>query len=366
LATPVNVLLATKGHPFIREAFFSMFDSFLKDGITWTHVEQPAAQLFYQPTNAAPYDVIVDYSMPGVGFGRKAGDPAPPVPEELKKGMVELMNEGTHGFVFIHHNICSWPGWEEYAEIVGGRFLYYPGKLRGQDWPDSGYLLGARSTYIVTNPDHPVTEGLPPTFDLQDELYLAPYFESDVVPLIRSDFEFVEENFFSPYEVVGNGRMYSRRGWHHPPTSNMVCWAKHYGNSPIVYIQAGDVPTSYNNPSYRRLLTNAIKWVASDEAKEWARARARGENVDPVETVKVTPRKMTWPYGRPNPQRNAVTPDRTCLFCDQDGVERYGGVMDQHTVVRDGEEVRGPLCGNCHVLLLNEKIDTGGWRIKAD
>jgi len=360
---PLDILLVTKGHPFQREPFFQMFDSFASRGLNWTHVEQPAAQLFYQPGNAQPYDVIVDYSMPGVGFGRKAGDPAPAPPEAFKRGIVDLMEQGTHGFVFMHHNLCSWPAWDEYAEILGGRFLFYPATLRGKDTPDSGYLLGVNSTYTVVTPGHPVTRDLPPSFELQDELYLAPYFEDDVVPLIRSDFEFTEDNFFSPYQVVGFGKMYSRDGWHHPPSSNMVCWAKNYKNSPVVYIQAGDVPTSYNNPHYRTLLANAIAWVASDEAKAWARARNRGEKVDPRATVEVTTNHQRWPYGRPTPARNANTPEHTCLFCDHDGVERYGGVMDQHTVSNGSEDVRGPLCGNCHVLLLNEKVDTGGWRI---
>lgn len=363
-AKPVSVLLATKGHPFMREPFFAMFDSFAREGIAWTHVDQPAAQVFYQPDQAAPYDVIVDYSMWGIGFGRRAGDPPPEPPAEFKRGIVELMQRGTHGFVFLHHHICSWPAWDEYAEIVGGRFIYYPAKLRGKEMPDSGYLLGVNSTYVVVAPEHPVTTGLPPRFELQDELYLAPYFEEDVVPLIRSDFGFTDENFFSPYQAVANGKMYSREGWHHPPGSSMVCWAKHYLNSPVVYIQAGDGPTSYNNPAYRQLLSNAIRWVASDEAKAWAQARNAGKAAQPTPAVEVTPRQQTWPYGRANPKRDAAAPDRTCLFCDQPGVERYGGAVDQH-VVSDGEhEVQGPLCGNCHVLLLNERLDTGGWRVE--
>jgi len=361
-ARPVNALLSTKGHPFQREPFFQMFDSFMRDGIAWTHVEQPASQTFYDPKNAAPYDVIVDYSMWGVGFGRKAGDPAPEVPEDFKKNIVALMEAGTHGFVFIHHHLCSWPGWDEYAEIVGGRFLYYPQTLRGEEMADSGYLLGVNSTYVVTNPGHPVTEGLPERFELQDELYLAPYFEEDVVPLIRSDFDFRDVNFFSPYQVVGNGKMFNRDGWSHPPTSNLVAWAKNYKNSPIVYIQAGDVPTSYNNPAYRRLMANAIKWVASDEAKAWARARNSGAHADPAETVAVQTKPQTWPYGRSEP---AESDGRRCLFCDQDGVERYGGEFMMHTVSNGGRELTGPLCGNCHPMLINDSLDTGGWRIKS-
>ena len=266
--TSPNVLLATKGHPFQREPFFSMFDSFQGDGgiSAWTHVEQPAAQAFFNAEAAAPYDVIVDYSMPGRGIGD--ADP----PQSLKDGYRSLLEAGK-GMVMIHHNICSWPAWEEYAEMVGGRFFYDPGELRGQQWPDSGYLLAVNHNVTVVEPDHPVVEGLDPSFELQDELYLAPYFEDNVVPLLRSDFEFTYKNFFSPALVVHERRMYERGEWSHPPTSNMVSWAKNHYNSPIVYIQPGDVPTSYNNPNYRKLLSNAIQWVASEEAHAWARER---------------------------------------------------------------------------------------------
>ena len=263
-----NVLLATKGHPFQREPFFSMFDAFQQDGAiaAWTHVEQPAAQRFFDPDGAAPYDAIVDYSMPGRGIG--TGDP----PQSLKDGYRALTEQGK-GLVLIHHNICSWPAWEEDAEMAGGRFFYDPGELRGQQWPDSGYLLAVNHTVTVAEPEHPVVAGLDPEFELQDELYLAPYFEEDVVPLLRSDFEFTYKNFFSPALVVHERRMYERGEWTHPPTSNMVAWAKSHRNSPIVYIQPGDVPTSYNNPNYRKLLANAIRWVASEEAHVWARER---------------------------------------------------------------------------------------------
>ena len=267
-----NVLLASKGHPFQREPFFQMFDAFQQEGeiSAWTHVEQPAAQIFFQPENSRDYDCIVDYSMPGV-FG--VGGPPDP-PQELKDGYMRLTEEGK-GLVMIHHNICSWPGWEEYAEIIGGRFFYNPGSLRGVDYPDSGYLLAANHTCMVVEEeaDHPVVQGVDLSFELQDEIYLAPYHEDSLVPLVRSDFDFTYKNFFSPSLVVNNGRMYERGDWTHPPTPNLVVWAKNYRNSPIVYVQAGDVPTSYNNPNYRRLLANAIKWVASDEAHEWARAR---------------------------------------------------------------------------------------------
>ena len=69
------------------------------------------------------------------------------------------------------------------------------------------------------------------------------------------------------------GELYSREGWQHPPSSNLVAWSKHYRNSPIVYIQGGDDAEAYGNEHYRTLIHNAVRWVASDAAHQWARER---------------------------------------------------------------------------------------------
>lgn len=61
-----DILLVTKGHPFERDAFFNIFDSI---DVNWTHVEQPAARVFFSPELAAGYDALVMYDMPGVKFG---------------------------------------------------------------------------------------------------------------------------------------------------------------------------------------------------------------------------------------------------------------------------------------------------------
>ena len=42
--SPLNILVSVKGHPFERDAFAALFESF--DGIRHTFVEQPASQSF--------------------------------------------------------------------------------------------------------------------------------------------------------------------------------------------------------------------------------------------------------------------------------------------------------------------------------
>ena len=47
----LKVLFVSKGHPFDREGLFSTLDA-LGTEITWTHLEQPAAELYLDPKNA--------------------------------------------------------------------------------------------------------------------------------------------------------------------------------------------------------------------------------------------------------------------------------------------------------------------------
>ena len=66
------------------------------------------------------------------------------------------------------------------------------------------------------------------------------------------------------------GEMFSRRDWAHPPGTNLIGWARRHGASPIVYLAMGDGPNAYANPGFRKVLENAVRWVASEEAHAWA------------------------------------------------------------------------------------------------
>ena len=56
------------------------------------------------------------------------------------------------------------------------------------------------------------------------------------------------------------------------PGSGLVGWVKSSGRSPVAYLQPCHGPAAYANPGFRTLLSNAIGWVASDDARNWAKA----------------------------------------------------------------------------------------------
>lgn len=257
-SAPLQCLVAVRGHPFDRTAFDAMFQAM--EGISATMVDQPAAARLMNPDGMRGFDVLVLYDMPGLDFDAGEGAPAYiDPPPDLPSGFRALLEAGK-GVVALHHALAGWPTWEGYHEWLGGRFLYHPGTVRGQAVLDSGYAHDVRYEAQVLA-DHPVTAGLPARFGLTDELYLAEIFAEDVTPLLRADMPFTRDRFFSADAAV-RGRMYDRERWPHPDGCDLIGWAREVANSRLVYLQPGDGPSAYDNPHYRRLVENAIRWTA--------------------------------------------------------------------------------------------------------
>lgn len=265
-----NVLVVTGGHPFEEEPFLAMFAAL--PGIDWQHAPVPDAREYFRPERAGEFDAIVCYDMQGFEYEK----PNPPKllepPADYAEGFTRMLEAG-QGIVFLHHAMSAWPAWPLWAEVVGGRWHYVPGELNGQLWPASGYTAEVSHHVSCIDPSHPVCAGVEDGFDILDEMYLNPILEDKIVPLFRTDFDMSPENFYSG-ELAILGRMWSREGWTHPRASGVIGWVKSAGASPIVYFQPGHGPAAWANPGFRRVLTNAIAWVGSEHAHEWAAEHA--------------------------------------------------------------------------------------------
>ncbi len=263
---PLKVLVVTGGHPFELDPFLEIFAA--NPDITWTHVQPPQAREWFHPSHVGEWDAIVCYDMQGIEFRK----PEPPgfeePPTEYANGLIAMLEAG-QGIVFLHHAMSAWPSWPLWAEIVGGRWHYLPGELRGRHWPASGYTREVSHKITPLDVDHPICVGVEEGCEIVDEIYLNPVFDDQIVPLLRSDFEMKSENFYSG-ELAILGRLYESEGWSHPEGSGLVGWVKSAGSSPIAYLQSGHGPSAYANPGFRRLLANSINWVASRDAHQWA------------------------------------------------------------------------------------------------
>ncbi len=254
-----RIMVVAHGHPYERSEFMSMFDSW-PDCEPFV-VEHPVAPKVLNPEGAEDADVIVFYDMPGGAPSDGPGYPIPPS-EEFKRGFLDLLDQGKP-MVFLHHAIGGWPAWDEYSELLGGKLIHHPDVVRGKRLPDGGYRQNVTYELSAVDESHPIFDGLPKSFTLEDELYLFDVFEDAITPLLRSSYPAVSENFHSLALGV-MGKMHSAEGWSRQPGCQIVGWTKRARNSSIVYIQAGHGPTAYHNPQYVQLLHSAIRWAIAE------------------------------------------------------------------------------------------------------
>lgn len=275
----MRVLAVTGGHRVDMPAFTGMLTAVCAErGWEFTPAEQPDAQAWLRPEHRGAFDAVLCHDLPGLAL-RRGTAPTPVGPDpDVAAALVDLLAAG-QGFVFLHHALAGWPGWPGWADVLGGRYHYAPAELRSEQWPDSGYRYAEYTARIVA-PDHPVCAGLA-DFELRDELYCCPVFADEVVPLLRAD--------ASPGPFAGTcaevlGTRSADSTWTHPPASELIGWAKSAGTSPVVYLQPGDGPATFGAEPFRRLLGNALAWVASPEAATWAQEH-RTEVIPPPASI---------------------------------------------------------------------------------
>jgi hypothetical protein len=130
--------------------------------------------------------------------------------------------------VFLHHSLVSYQEWDEFENIIGGRYF-----LSGLEQDSSTYRHDVDIPVRVIHKDHPVTKGID-DFMIHDEVY----GNFKVLPGVQALLSTT-----------------------HPESGKIIGWTNIYGNSRIVYLQLGHDHYAYENPNYRRLLKQAITWV---------------------------------------------------------------------------------------------------------
>ncbi|PXW77954.1 hypothetical protein C7451_10359 [Blastomonas natatoria] len=255
-----DLLVLSGGHPYEAEPFAALLASL--DGWRVEHLVHPEAEAQVADGAAEKADALLFYDMPGFTFANGTVTTRPPSPGFVA-GIKAHFAHGK-GAVALHHALAGWADWPEWAEMLGGKFLYRPETLRGRECLDSGYRHDVEYQAVMLR-DHPVTQGLPPRFAVCDELYLAEIFAERVTPLIAADHDFVAHNFHSAAHAVA-GRMFDNSAWPHPPGSHLIGWTKPVAAGQLVYLQFGDGPAAYANPHVRQMLANALDYVTQDES----------------------------------------------------------------------------------------------------
>ena len=216
-AQPIKIMLVTGGHAYDTIQFFEMFDALT--GIEYEHFQQPKANNKLAKDLAKDYDVVVFYDM------------WKSISALEKNAYIQMTKKGKP-LLFLHHSIASYQKWAEFEDIIGGKYVE-----AGRNVPEDEQSNYEHDVWVYTKVENytAVTVGLKePRFF--DEIYGNVRISENVQPLLRTT---------------------------HPKSMEYVAWQHKYNNSHIVYLQPGHDYRTYESEEYRKLLTQAIKFLAS-------------------------------------------------------------------------------------------------------
>ncbi len=221
----LKVLIVTGGHGFEKEPFLEVFKE--NGEITWTHAEHAKTNATaYERGDLLDHDVVVLYDMPKN------------ITDAQKARFLSLFNKGV-GLVVLHHALVSYQTWADYERIIGGRYQEPDASKPGVVTEQVGWQHDVDVPVVIVAKDHPVTAGLK-DFTIHDEIYWGYRVGSDVTPLLTTT---------------------------HPRSGKPLAWTRTEGKSRVVYLQLGHGPSAFNNPNYRQLVAQSIRWVASSEGR---------------------------------------------------------------------------------------------------
>jgi type 1 glutamine amidotransferase len=214
----LRVLLVTGGHDH-EPSFYSIFTT--QDAIEVNVDPHPSA---FRADPTSRYDVLVLYDLVQLDQ----------IDESRRKNLQKFVESGK-GLVALHHSICSYNQWEWWwRDVLGARYLT---EAEGNQ-PASTYKHDEKLT-ITSVRAHPILDGVG-TIHMTDETYKGMWISNSNKVLLTTD---------------------------NPTSDGPVAWISSYEKSRVVVIQPGHSRAAHNNPSYRRLVQNAMFWAADLSAR---------------------------------------------------------------------------------------------------
>lgn len=148
---------------------------------------------------------------------------------------------GLHGSGDGSH--AAWPWYDK--TLIGPEFIGHPAEP-----------LLQQARLVTLAPEHPVMQAIPNAWMVTDEWYSfdANPASFGVKPLLGLD-----EASYDPVNRLYGPREDLRMGPR--PIDHPIIWSKCLGSGRTFYSALGHNHLVYDNPDYRRLLTNAVDWV---------------------------------------------------------------------------------------------------------
>ena len=213
---PLQVAVITGGHLFDVPNFHRLFRAL--DGIE-AYI-QPMADFAASPEKVRDsYDVLLFYIM----LMEDPAEAKAPRPANQVRAVLERLGATEQGLVIMHHALLAYPKsalWSEVVGIADRRFTF-----------DHDQTLQVR----VADADHPITRGLPQSWEMIDETYnMASAGEGSSI-LLTVD---------------------------HPKSMKTIAWTRQYKKARVFCTESGHDNQTWVNPNFKQVLRRGILWSA--------------------------------------------------------------------------------------------------------
>lgn len=217
----LKIALILDMHPFDEIAIKHMFDAMEDIEVIPQLIEN---YKFDYAGNNIKYDGFIFYNM---SLDTLRADEIF-IPEVKSPGdTIFKIGESGQGIIVLHHALLSFPDWSIWNDLVS--------------IPDRSfkYFVDVLLDIHVENNEHPIAHGLT-DWQMVDETFLLMDCAQDAEVVLKTN---------------------------NSKSIRTLAWAKQYKNSRVFATTLGHGISAYNNPSFARMLHNAILWTCRAEIK---------------------------------------------------------------------------------------------------
>jgi uncharacterized protein len=218
----IQLAVVTGGHSFQVPPFYELFRH-LSDVDFYP---QSLDEFTADPNLAAAYDVVLFYTMHQ--FSREA---VLPWYQANTFSTLEQLGHARQGICVLHHALVAFPEWPLWSEVVGI-----------DNRRDIETDFDQDIAVEVADASHPIMQGIEsPGWILRDETYAMA----------------------SPRAEDGNHLLLTTS---HPRSMNALAWTRTFRENRVFCFQSGHDQQCFENPHFRRILTNALHWLRPETA----------------------------------------------------------------------------------------------------
>ncbi len=220
----IRILLVVGGHGYDRDNLHAMLRDF--PNATFEEVVIPEKQDMLKPGLSNDYDVVMFHDQSFFELS-----------DEQKSNLEKLWGEEGMPTVMLHHSFISHPEFPLFREVFGAQFLLKDTEIDGRVYSKSSYLRPTDLNVYIVAREHPITAGVS-DFKLNDEVFKDVYYNPHIDVLARTD---------------------------HPESDMPVLWTWRYKKSPVFGVIQGDAGGAFNDPNYRKLIYQGVRWIVDQK-----------------------------------------------------------------------------------------------------